>query len=161
LSPAANGGHRGHGAGAERDASRGGDSAAAFRRLAERIGPLEAEQLREALEQAPVPEGRGDSRRRTARLLAAVVAHERAHLVGRHHLLVTLAGVPAEAFPRIPAFCHARVQVARLAELAADDAAAQRSPRLTVAGALLTLSAARPVLLSVPAQVVFVMACCH
>lgn len=49
-----------------------------------------------------------------------------------------------------PAFRHARVQVARLAELAADDAAAQRSPRLTVAEALHTLSAAPPVLLSVP-----------
>jgi Peptidase family M48 len=74
--------------------------------------------------------------------LAAVLAHERAHQAGRHHLLVSLASVPAAAFPRIPAFRHARDEVARLAELAADDAAAARSPRLAVAEALLTLGSA-------------------
>lgn len=74
--------------------------------------------------------------------LSAVLAHERAHQAGRHHLLVALAGVPAMAFPRVPAFRHARDQVARLTELAADDAAARRSPRLAVAEALLTLGAA-------------------
>jgi len=71
--------------------------------------------------------------------LAAVLAHERAHQAGRHHLLVSLAAVPAAAFPWVPAFRHASVEVARLAELAADDAAARRSPRLAVAEALLTL----------------------
>jgi Zn-dependent protease with chaperone function len=74
--------------------------------------------------------------------LAAVLAHERAHQSGRHHLLVALAAVPAAAFPRVPAFRHARDQVARLAELAADDVAATRSPRLAVAEALLTLGTA-------------------
>lgn len=74
--------------------------------------------------------------------LAAVLAHERAHQSGRHHLLVALAAVPAAAFGRVPAFRHARDQVARLAELAADDAAAARSARLAVAEALLTLGAA-------------------
>ena len=74
--------------------------------------------------------------------LTAVLAHERAHQDGRHHLLVWLAAVPAAAFGRVAAFRHARDQVARLAELAADDAAAARSPRLAVAGALLTLGAA-------------------
>jgi Zn-dependent protease with chaperone function len=74
--------------------------------------------------------------------LAAVVAHERAHQAGRHHLLVSLAAIPAAAFPRVPAFRYARDQVVRLAELAADDAAAARAPRLTVAEALLTLGAA-------------------
>jgi len=71
--------------------------------------------------------------------LAAVLAHERAHQAGRHHLLVSLAAVPAAAFPWVPAFRHTRDEVARLAELAADDAAARRSPRLAVAEALLTL----------------------
>jgi hypothetical protein len=42
----------------------------------------------------------------------------------------------------VPAFRHARSEVARLAELAADDVAAARSPRLAVAEALLTLGAA-------------------
>jgi Zn-dependent protease with chaperone function len=74
--------------------------------------------------------------------LAAVLAHERAHQSGRHHLLVSLAAIPAAAFPWVPAFRHARSEVARLAELAADDAAAARSPRLAVAEALLTLGAA-------------------
>lgn len=74
--------------------------------------------------------------------LAAVLAHERAHQAGRHHLLVSLAAVTAAAFPRVPAFRTARAEVARLAELAADDAAAARSPRLAVAEALLTLGTA-------------------
>ena len=82
--------------------------------------------------------------------LAAVLAHERAHQAGRHHLLVSLAAVPAAAFPWAPAFRHARDEVARLAELAADDVAAARSPRLAVAEALLTLGAA-PAPLAVPA----------
>jgi Zn-dependent protease with chaperone function len=77
--------------------------------------------------------------------LAAVLAHERAHQAGRHHLLVSLAAVPAAAFPGVPAFRYARDEVARLAELAADDVAAARSPRLAVAEALLTLGEARAV----------------
>ena len=44
--------------------------------------------------------------------LAAVVAHERAHQAGRHHLLVSLAAVPAAAFGRVAAFRHARDEVA-------------------------------------------------
>jgi Zn-dependent protease with chaperone function len=74
--------------------------------------------------------------------LAAVLAHERAHQAGRHHLLVALAAIPAAAFPLVPAFAHARDEVARLAELAADDVAAARSPRLAVAEALLALGSA-------------------
>jgi Zn-dependent protease with chaperone function len=76
--------------------------------------------------------------------LAAVLAHERAHQRGRHHLLVSLAGALASAFPRVPAFGHARQQVARLTELLADDAAAAASHRLTVAEALLALGARAP-----------------
>jgi Zn-dependent protease with chaperone function len=74
--------------------------------------------------------------------LTAVVAHERAHQAGRHHLLVALAALPAAAFGRIPVLRHAWDEVARLAELAADDAATARSPRLAVAGALLALGSA-------------------
>jgi len=76
--------------------------------------------------------------------LAAVLAHERAHQRGRHHLLVSLAGSLAAAFPRVPAYQQAHQQVARLAELLADDAATAASPRLTVAGALLALGTASP-----------------
>jgi hypothetical protein len=52
------------------------------------------------------------------------------------------AGIPAAAFGPVPAFRLARDQVARLAELAADDDAAAASPRLALAEALLTLAAA-------------------
>jgi Zn-dependent protease with chaperone function len=74
--------------------------------------------------------------------LAAVIAHERAHLRQHHHLLRMTAQAVAEAFPYVPAFAAAREQIGRLAELAADDAAAKRSGRLTVAAALLTLAEA-------------------
>ena len=77
--------------------------------------------------------------------LAAVLAHERAHLCQRHHLLRTTAEALAAAFPWAPTLAAARDQVARLAELAADDAAAKRSGRLTVAAALLALAEAMPV----------------
>jgi hypothetical protein len=76
--------------------------------------------------------------------LRAVLAHERAHLRGRHHLLVTIAGALSAAFPRVPAFRIAGEQVARLAELRADDAASAAAHRLAVAGALLNLGAAAP-----------------
>lgn len=74
--------------------------------------------------------------------LAAVLAHEKAHQSGHHHLLVMLAAAPAAAFAPVRAFQLVRDQVARLAELAADDNAASASPRLAVAEALLTLAAA-------------------
>jgi len=76
--------------------------------------------------------------------LAAVLAHERAHQRGHHHLLVSLAGSLAAAFPRVRAFRQGHEQVARLVELLADDAAAAASPRLKVAEALLALAAPAP-----------------
>ena len=76
--------------------------------------------------------------------LRAVLAHERAHLRGRHHLLVGLASALDAAFPRVPAFRVAREQIARLAELSADDAASAKAHRLAVAGALLNLGAGAP-----------------
>jgi Zn-dependent protease with chaperone function len=76
--------------------------------------------------------------------LAAVLAHERAHQRGHHHLLVSLAGSLAAAFPRVHAFRQGHEQVARLVELLADDAAAAASPRLKVAEALLALAAPAP-----------------
>ncbi len=76
--------------------------------------------------------------------LAAVLAHERAHQRGHHHLMVSLAGSLAAAFPRVHAFRQGHEQVARLVELLADDAAAAASPRLKVAEALLALAAPAP-----------------
>lgn len=74
--------------------------------------------------------------------LSAVMAHERAHQRGHHHLLVCVAGSLAAAFPRVRAIGVARDQVARLAEMAADDAAVAAFPRLTLAGALLAVASA-------------------
>ncbi|MFE3456679.1 M56 family metallopeptidase [Nocardiopsis aegyptia] len=72
--------------------------------------------------------------------LQAVLSHERAHLRGRHHLLVALTRGIERAFPFVGAFASARSQTAALVELAADDAAASATDRLTVAGALLALA---------------------
>lgn len=72
--------------------------------------------------------------------LAAVIAHERAHLRQRHHLAVATARGLARAFPRIPLFAVGAVEVARLVELAADDAAASVTDSVSVAGALVTLA---------------------
>ncbi|NUW39525.1 M56 family metallopeptidase [Nonomuraea rhodomycinica] len=74
------------------------------------------------------------------RRLAAVLAHERAHLRGRHHLLTATARGLRRAFPLITLFATAEREIDRLAELAADDAAVHASDRLTVADALLTLA---------------------
>ena len=75
--------------------------------------------------------------------LDAVLAHERAHLAGRHHLVIIFATAMRGAFPGIPFFAAAASQIGCLVEMAADDAAARRSHRLTLARALLTLAAAQ------------------
>lgn len=74
------------------------------------------------------------------RQLAAVLAHERAHLRGRHHLLVGLARGLKRAFPWVALFRLAAHEIGRLTELAADDAAVKAADRLTVADALLRLA---------------------
>jgi Zn-dependent protease with chaperone function len=74
--------------------------------------------------------------------LDAVLAHERAHLTGRHHRLVAMARIGREVLPFLPLMRDAEEQVARLVELHADDAAARsRDPRL-LATALVVLAAA-------------------
>jgi bla regulator protein blaR1 len=74
--------------------------------------------------------------------LDAVLAHERAHLTGRHHRLLAMARIGREVLPFLPLMRDAEEQVARLVELHADDAAARgRDPRL-LATALVLLAAA-------------------
>jgi hypothetical protein len=85
----------------------------------------------------------GALRRLDSGQLDAVLAHERAHLAGRHHLVIILAGGLRASFPHFPFFAAAASQVSCLVEMAADDAAARRAHRLTLAGALLTLAEAR------------------
>jgi bla regulator protein blaR1 len=74
--------------------------------------------------------------------LDAVLAHERAHLSGRHHIILALAIALQRAFPAMRFFAVAARQIAYLVEIAADDAAARRVPRLTVASALLAVATA-------------------
>jgi len=85
----------------------------------------------------------GALRRLDSPQLDAVLAHERAHLAGRHHLVIILATSLRGAFPRISFFAAAASQIGCLVEMAADDAAARRAHRLTLARALLTLAAAQ------------------
>jgi Zn-dependent protease with chaperone function len=73
--------------------------------------------------------------------LAAVLAHERAHLAGRHHLLIALTRGLAAVFPAVPLFARGPEHVARLAEMCADDAATRGSGRSTLLAALLAMAA--------------------
>lgn len=74
--------------------------------------------------------------------LAAVIAHERGHHSGRHHLLVDGMRVLTRAFPRSRMLARAHGQVALLVEICADDAAAARHSRLDLARALVTMAEA-------------------
>lgn len=80
--------------------------------------------------------------------LAAVLDHEHAHLAGSHHQLLRLARALARTLPGMRLFTDGAVELARLAEMRADDAAAQRHGADTVVGALLALAA--PGLVSAP-----------
>jgi len=75
--------------------------------------------------------------------LTAVLAHERAHLSGRHHLLLAITRSLAAAVPLIPLFTRGTSAVARLAEMRADDIAARhgRRPLLTALLAMASTSA--------------------
>jgi hypothetical protein len=75
--------------------------------------------------------------------LAAVLAHERAHLRGRHHLAVSTLRILDRAFPGVPLLSRGRAEIERLVELLADDAAARRVDRVEVASALVTLAGMR------------------
>ena len=72
--------------------------------------------------------------------LSAVLAHERAHLAHGDHLLHTITQGLAAAFPGVPLFTRGAVEVARLAEMAADDAAARANSRSTLVAALLAIA---------------------
>ncbi|MFI9557594.1 M56 family metallopeptidase [Nonomuraea endophytica] len=75
--------------------------------------------------------------------VAAVLAHERAHLRGRHHLVLAVAEAFARACPRVPLFARAKSEVVRLIELLADDVAARHHPRAHIAAALVGLATGR------------------
>ena len=77
--------------------------------------------------------------------LDAVLAHERAHLTGRHHRLVAMARIGREVLPFLPLMRDAEEQVARLVELHADDAATRaRDPRLLATALVVLATPASP-----------------
>ncbi|GAB1818222.1 M56 family metallopeptidase [Herbidospora sp. RD11066] len=75
--------------------------------------------------------------------VAAVLAHEHAHLRGRHHLVLAAAEALDRAFPGVPLFRTGRSEAARLIELLADDVAARRHERVDIAAALVGLATGR------------------
>ncbi|CAA9228711.1 MAG: Peptidase M48, Ste24p precursor [uncultured Corynebacteriales bacterium] len=72
--------------------------------------------------------------------LGAVLAHEGAHLRGRHHLALAVLRGLNRAFPGVPLFGQAVAEVGRLLEMCADDIAAIRHGRATLISALSRLS---------------------
>jgi Zn-dependent protease with chaperone function len=72
--------------------------------------------------------------------LSAVLAHERAHLTGRHHRLLAMARIGHLVLPFLPLMRDADAQVARLVEMHADDAAARASDPRSLATALVVLA---------------------
>lgn len=72
--------------------------------------------------------------------LKAVLAHERAHLDGKHDLLLVISEALRRAFPRLRVFRDAHAAMARLVEMRADDVAARRHDRLAIATALVRMA---------------------
>lgn len=79
----------------------------------------------------------GLTRHLSAEQVAAVLAHEHAHLHGRHHALTGLADAAAWALPFVPLMRQAPATIRVLVEMAADSAAAARHGADTVCAALL------------------------
>ncbi len=72
--------------------------------------------------------------------LRAVIAHERAHLAGRHNTLILLTRALSQSVPGVPLFRGAAERVAVLAEMCADDRAARVSGRPALVTALLAMA---------------------
>lgn len=71
--------------------------------------------------------------------LAAVLAHERAHLRGRHHLALAWTGAVARSLPFLPDLRRVAGEQRQLLEMAADDRAARASTPQAVARAITRL----------------------
>lgn len=74
------------------------------------------------------------------RQLAVVLAHERAHLAGRHHLVHGVSSGLARVMPRIPLFSTGQRELARLVEMCADDTAVRDHDARHLVSALLALT---------------------
>ncbi len=76
--------------------------------------------------------------------VAAILAHERAHLRARHDLVLEAFIVVHEAFPRVVRSASALDAVRLLIELLADDAAVRATGPTPLARALVACAAGRP-----------------
>ena len=74
------------------------------------------------------------------RELAAVLAHENAHITGHHHQLLMVLRAMAANLPRLPLFHIGAESVAALLEMCADDTAARRIGARPLLGGLMTLA---------------------
>ncbi|MFE5934159.1 M56 family metallopeptidase [Streptomyces sp. NPDC056470] len=79
----------------------------------------------------------------TEEQLDAVLEHERAHVVGRHHLLIAAAEAFATVFPWLPLARRAREEMAVLLEMAADDRALRSHSHEVLATAMYEMAAGR------------------
>lgn len=75
--------------------------------------------------------------------LAGVMAHEQAHLRGRHHLVLLWARASSAALP-LTLFRSAERETVELVEMLADDTARTPAARRSLATALLALGTAHP-----------------
>ncbi|TGB09547.1 M56 family metallopeptidase [Streptomyces sp. MZ04] len=75
--------------------------------------------------------------------LRAVLAHERGHIEGRHHLLLMVTEAFGRAFPGLPLARHAKEQTELLLEMAADDHALRFHPREELATAMCEVASGR------------------
>lgn len=75
--------------------------------------------------------------------LLAALAHEQAHIRGRHHLVTAIVDGFALAFPALPLARHAREQVRMLLEMAADDEALRQHRPADLAAAMYKMAEAQ------------------
>lgn len=76
--------------------------------------------------------------------LAAVLAHEDAHIRGRHHHLLMVLRALASTLPWLPLLRRGRLAVGELLEMCADDAAARQCGTPPLLSGLLTLAGSGP-----------------
>lgn len=72
--------------------------------------------------------------------LKAVLAHEDAHISGRHHHILMVLRALAITLPRLPLFAKANDSVAELLEMCADDVAARAVGTRPLLAGLVTLA---------------------
>lgn len=79
----------------------------------------------------------------SAQQLDAVLEHERAHVSGRHHLVLAAAEAFASVFRGVPLARHIREQTALLLEMIADDRAVRTHSHAVFAAAMYEMAAVR------------------